>query len=252
MKTTLIGATLNEIEAIQVVLPELDQSCVDEVIIVDGGSTDGTVEYCREFGGKVRLLENCVGGYGAAIMAGVEAATGDIVIEFPPDGNSLAEKIPEVIEEIKKGNDFVIVSRYKDGAKSHDDDFMTSIGNWGFTTLTNFLFGTSYTDVLVGYRAYRKPAIFELGLDSPGLSWVAQEAIRFATHGFKVGEIGGDEPERLGGERKMRIFGTGFEILFLIFREYRHMRKQKKLRQIPLQEEAKKAIETRHEYLEKH
>lgn len=228
LKTTVIGATLNEIEAIQVVLPELAESSADEVLIVDGGSTDGTVEYCRNFGGKVKILENCVGGYGAAIMAGVKASNGDIIIEFPPDGNSLAEKIPEVVEEIKKGYDFVIVSRYKDGAKSHDDDFMTAIGNWGFTTLTNLLFGTSYTDVLVGYRAYRKSAFFELGLDSPGLSWVAQEAIRFATHGFKVGDIGGDEPERIGGERKMRIFKTGFEILSLIFREYRHMKNQPK------------------------
>lgn len=228
LRTTVIGATLNEIEAIQVVLPELEQSSADEILIVDGGSTDGTVEYCRNFGGKVRLLENCFGGYGAAIMEGVKASTGDIVIEFPPDGNSLAERIPAVVEEIEKGYDFVIVSRYKDGAKSHDDDFMTAIGNWGFTTLTNMMFGTSYTDVLVGYRAYRKSALFELGLDSPGLSWVAQEAIRFATHGFKVGDIGGDEPERIGGERKMRIFKTGFEILSLMFQEYRYMKSEKK------------------------
>lgn len=221
MKTTVIGATLNEIEAIQVVLPELAASPADEVLIVDGGSTDGTVEFCREFGGKVKILENCTGGYGAAIMAGVKAATGDIVIEFPPDGNSLAEKIPEVTAEIEKGYDFVIVSRYKDGAKSHDDDFMTAIGNWGFTTMTNLLFGSSFTDVLVGYRAYRRPALFELELTSPGLSWVAQEAIRFSTHGFKCGEIGGDEPERIGGVRKMKIFKTGFEILFLILREWR-------------------------------
>lgn len=228
MKTTVIGATLNEIEAIQVVLPELAKSGADEVLIVDGGSTDGTVEFCRDFGEPVKILENCVGGYGAAIKAGVQVASGDIVIEFPPDGNSLAEKIPEVVEEIKKGYDFVIVSRYKDGAKSHDDDFMTAIGNWGFTTMTNLLFGTSFTDVLVGYRAYRRPAFFKLGLDSPGLSWVAQEAIRFATHGFKCGEIGGDEPERIGGVRKMRIFKTGFEILFLILREYRYMKSQPK------------------------
>jgi hypothetical protein len=86
----------------------------------------------------------------------VKVARGDIIIEFPPDGNSLPEKIPEVIAAIEKGHDFVIVSRYKDGAKSHDDDFMTAIGNKLFTTLTNVLFRTSYTDVLVGYRAYRK------------------------------------------------------------------------------------------------
>ena len=221
MKTTVIGATLNEIEAIQVVLPELAASPADEVLIVDGGSTDGTIEFCKSFGGKVKILENCVGGYGAAINKGIHAATGDIIIEFPPDGNSLAEKIGPVAAEIEKGYDFVIVSRYKDGAKSHDDDFMTAIGNWGFTTMTNILFGTSYTDTLVGFRAHRKEAFLKLGMDTPGLSWPMQEAIRFHTFGYKCGEIGGDEPERIGGVRKMKIFKTGWEILALVFREWR-------------------------------
>ncbi len=240
MKTTLVGATLNEIEAMRVVLPELAKSGVDEILIVDGGSTDGTVEFCRKAG--VTVLEHGPGGYGSAIKAGVEAATGDIVIEFPPDGNSLAEKIPEVVAEIEKGYDFVVVSRYKDGAKSYDDDFMTAMGNRIFTGMTNLLFGTAYTDLLVGFRAYRRPAFFELdlspdnlqrrstifGLDlnARGCSWPAQESIRFATHGFKVGEIGGDEPDRIGGVRKMKIIKTGFEILFLIFREWRYEKKR--------------------------
>lgn len=227
MKTSLIAATLNEIEAIQVVLPELQEGWVDEIIITDGGSTDGTIEYCQNRG--VKVVKQTGKGYGSAIKQGVEAASGDIIIEFPPDGNSMAQKIPEVVAEIEKnGYDFVIVSRYKDGAKSHDDDFMTGIGNKMFTGLTNKMFGTSYTDTLVGYRAYRKELLPTLELDSEGLSWPLQEAIRFANHGYKVGEIGGDEPERIGGERKMKPFKTGMEILSLIFREYRIMKNDKR------------------------
>ena len=224
MKTTLIAATLNEIEAVQAVLPKIDRSWLDEIIIVDGGSTDGTIEYCRDNGYTVH--ETHGGGYGAAIKSAVNIAQGDIIIEFPPDGNSLPEKIPEVVAEINKGYDFVIVSRYKDGAKSYDDDFMTAIGNWMFTFLTNKMFKTSYTDVLVGYRAYRKELFDKLDLDSQGLSWPLQEAIRFADAGYKVGEIPGDEPKRIGGERKMKIFRTGLEILFLLFREYKIKRRK--------------------------
>ena len=79
---------------------------------------------------------------------------------------------------------------------------MTAIGNKMFTFLTNLMFGTSYTDVLVGYRAYRKELFNTLNLDAEGLSWPLQEAIRFARAGAKVGEIPGDEPKRIGGQRK--------------------------------------------------
>jgi glycosyltransferase involved in cell wall biosynthesis len=224
MKSTLIGCTLNEIDAVQVVLPQLREQPVDEILIVDGGSTDGTVEWCTSHG--FRVIDHRQGGYGSSIRAGVAAAGGDVIIEFPPDGNSLTDRIPALLDEIRKGNDFVIVSRYKGGAKSHDDDFMTAIGNWMFTFMTNQLFGTRYTDVLVGYRGYRKEVFDRIPWDASGLSWPLQSAVRFAqVPGVRISEIGGDEPARIGGQRKMRVFATGWEILKLLFREYRLMKR---------------------------
>jgi len=225
MRTTLIAATLNEIEAVQAVLPQIKKDWVDQIIIADGGSTDGTVEFCEKHGYQV--VRQRGRGYGAAIQNGLEHAVGDLIIEFPPDGNSLAERIPALIAELHKGYDFVIVSRYKDGARSYDDDFMTAIGNRMFTRMANILLGISYTDLLVGFRGYRRNALAALSLDAEGLSFPVQEAIRFACKGYKIGEIPGDEPKRIGGKRKMRIFKTGWEILTLILREYRLMRRQK-------------------------
>lgn len=224
-KATLIGCTLNEIEAVQVVLPELRDYPV-EILVMDGGSTDGTVEWCRENGFRVIHQE---GGYGRAIRAGVEAASHDIIIEFPPDGNSLANRIPALIDKIESGYDFVIVSRYHDGAQSHDDDFMTAIGNRMFTFMTNVLFGTDYSDVLVGYRGYRKEVFESLEWDAMGLSWPLQTAVRFSqVPGVRITDIGGDEPDRIGGVRKMKVFGTGWEILKLMFREYALMKKKQR------------------------
>ncbi len=219
MKTSLIACTLNEITAVQVVLPAIRKEWVDEIIVADGGSTDGTVEWCQSNG--YRVVHDS-GGYGSAIRAGVAAATGEIVIEFPPDGNSLPERIPALVKAIQDGYDFVIVSRYKDGARSYDDDFMTALGNRMFTFLTNLLFGTHYTDVLVGYRGYRREFFQRLSWDADGLSWPLQEAVRMAQlPGIRIGEVPGDEPERIGGQRKMRVFKTGWEILMLMLRERR-------------------------------
>jgi len=217
MKTTLIACTLNEIEAVQIVLPQIKTDWVDEILIVDGGSTDGTVEWCRANGYKV--LAQAGRGYGAGIRQAVDVAAGDVIIEFPPDGNSMASKIQPLLAKVTEGYDLVIVSRYREGARSLDDDFMTGIGNWMFTRLTNLIYGTSYTDVLVGFRAYRKDAFKTLQLDEDGLSFPYQEVIRFARKGYRITEIPGDEPPRIGGQRKMRILGTGLEILGVMIRE---------------------------------
>jgi glycosyltransferase involved in cell wall biosynthesis len=224
LKTTLLAATLNEIETVPITLPMIRKEWVDEILICDGGSTDGTVEWCRRNGYTVLELR---GGYGAALKQAVSMAKGDIIIEYQIDGNSLPETIPVLIDKIAAGYDFVVASRYKDGAKSYDDDALTTIGNWGFTTFTNLLFSTSYTDVCMGYRAYRKSAFDALKDDMTvtGLSWPIQANVQFARHGFRITEVGSDEPKRVGGERKMKPFKTGWEILMLLLKEFRKRNK---------------------------
>lgn len=218
MKTTVLVPTLNEIDGVKAVLPKIDRKWVDEIIVVDGGSTDGTVEYCEKNGYFVHKQKQK--GYGRAIIEGVNLAKGDIVIDFMADGNSLPETIPLLIEKISEGYDMVVASRYKGPAISDDDDSVTRFGNWMFTTITNVLFGSSYTDVLNGYRAYRKASFLALNMDVRGLSWALQQSARFYTHGFKVTEVPTDEPKRIGGERKMHVLFTGLDISFLILKEY--------------------------------
>ena len=150
----------------------------------------------------------------------MQRAQGDIIIEFTPDVHSLPEAIPQLIKKIEEGYDLVVASRYKESAKSLDDDWLTAIGNKMFTTIANILFRAQFTDILVGYRAYRKNVGQTLGLDAIGLSWPCQTSLRFEWKGFKVTEIPADEPPRIGGVRKMRPFKTGMEIVRVILREY--------------------------------
>lgn len=218
LKTTLLVPTLNEIEAVTVVIPQIRKDWADEFICVDGGSTDGTVEFMRAQGFHVHRQSKR--GFGSGMLEGMHLAKGEIVVEFMPDGNSLPADIPRIIAKINEGYDLAIGSRYGEGAKSDDDDWLTAIGNWLFTTVVNLLFWTRYTDVLTGFRAYRRSRMIPLAMDTPGLSWPCQSCIRAARAGLRVVDIPANEPPRIGGQRKMGPFKTGMEISLLILREF--------------------------------
>ncbi len=218
MKIALIALTINEVAALPQVLPKLNRNIIHEIIVVDLNSTDGTVEYCIENGYRVHHQQSR--GYGAGCMEILAITDADVIIEFPPDGSSMPEKIPDLLAKINEGYDFVIASRYKDGAKSYDDDIITCFGNWFFTKLVNILFHTHYTDALVGFKAYRRSAFDQIHPTAKGLSWSVQLPIQFAKAGVRITEIGADEPARIGGIRKMRPFRTGLEVLWVIIKEF--------------------------------
>ena len=110
MSTSLIITTLNEIDGINKILPEIKKEWVDEIIIVDGGSTDGTVEKAREMGFKV--IKQKIPGHGGALLTGIEESTGDKIIIFGSDGSNETSEIPQLVEKGLEGFDQVIISRF--------------------------------------------------------------------------------------------------------------------------------------------
>ena len=105
------------------------------------------------------------------------------------------------------------------GVASDDDDFITGIGNWLFTTLFNILFRQKTTDYLVMYRAFHKELVQELGISHQSISWQSQLMCRAAKSNKKIGEIPGDEPARIGGVRKMKPFHNGLAELRMLASE---------------------------------
>ena len=218
MKTTLFIPTFNEFEGAKLIMPRINRDWVDEIIVVDGGSTDGTIEYFEECG--VPVVRQRSRGVCGAYWECFEVATGDVIIPFSPDNNSIPELIPKLIKEMKKGHDMVIASRYLPGAKSEDDDLVTAFGNWLFTKFVNVLFRGKYTDSLVMFRAFRKDLIELIKHDSrkiPVFEYLL--CIRCARNKKSVVEIPGDEPKRIGSVRKMKPLYNGTTLLWVLFKE---------------------------------
>lgn len=229
MKTTLIVLCLNEINGMKAIMPRIQKNWCDQIIILDGGSTDGTIEYAKEQGYFVHLQQRS--GIRHAYCEVLPYIEGDIVITFSPDGNSIPELIPDLIDKMSEGYDMVIASRYLGNAKSYDDDIVTAFGNWLFTKTVNLLHGGSYTDVMVIYRAYKTKIIYDLGLNKDEafqlpeklfqtkVSWEPLLSVRAAKKKLKVTEIPGDEPPRIGGERKLQVLKWGAAYYFQFIRE---------------------------------
>lgn len=218
MKTTLVIPTFNEIDGMRVIMPKIKKEWVDQILIVDGGSTDGTIEYAKK--NNYEIMVQKTKGIGNGYREALPLIKGDIIITFSPDGNSVPEVIPQLVNKIKEGYDLVIASRYFQGAKSEDDDIFTKTGNKIFTSTINLLFRGKYTDTLVIFRAYKKKLIEELKIDAPHLTFEEQLSIRAAQKKLKIAEIPGDEPKRIGGERKIKVLHTGYTLFLEIFKNF--------------------------------
>jgi glycosyltransferase involved in cell wall biosynthesis len=230
MKTTLLVMTLNEIDGMKAIMPQVQRDWVDQIIVVDGGSKDGTIEWSREQGYEVYVQKQR--GFRHAYEEVLPLVKGDVLLTFSPDGNSVPELIPDILQKMREGYDMVIASRYLGPAKSEDDDPITAFGNWLFTKTINVLHGGHYTDAMVIYRAYKKQMVYDLELLDEGayrtpeklfftkISWEPLLSVRAAIRKLKIAEIPGDEPARIGGERKLQIIRWGAAYYFQFIRDW--------------------------------
>lgn len=229
MKITLCVMTLNEIDSMKIIMPQVDTSLFDQVLVIDGGSTDGTIAWSKQHGYEVYVQKQR--GLRQAYLEALPHIRGDVMITFSPDGNSVAAELPKLVDKLKNGYDMVIVSRYLGNAKSEDDSIVTRFGNWMFTTMINVLHGGKYTDAMVIYRGYKKDLFKKLKLTEDKAFRVPEKlfftkvsvepllSLRAARAKLKVTEIPGDEPKRIGGERKLQIIRWGLAFLYQVIME---------------------------------
>lgn len=221
---TLVILTLNEIDGVTQVVPKLPLHAVDEILVVDGGSTDGTLEFFEARG--IRVVRQERRGRGEAFRLAAQHARNDWLVFFSPDGNEDPDDIPRLVEGLAAGYDMVIASRFMPGARSEDDDkFLFASRRWGnllFTWLANVLCGRGgwISDTINGYRAVTRAAFLRLAPDAHGYAIEFQMSIRALQLGLRVLEIPTQESPRIGrGVSKLNAIPVGFRFLGVLARE---------------------------------
>lgn len=215
---SVVIPTLNEEKNLPYVLPKIP-SWIDEVVLVDGHSTDNTVNVARRLYPSIRVVIQKKRGKGAALQRGFEAATGDIVVMLDADGSTDPAEIPLFVAPLLAGADFVKGSRFLQGGGTADMELYRRFGNWGFVQLVRLLFGGRYSDLCYGYNAFWRRVLPELNLNGNGFEIETMMNIRALQARLKIAEVPSFEYERIHGTSNLNTISDGWRVLKTIFKE---------------------------------
>jgi len=213
---TVIICTLNEEQNLPYVLPKIPE-WVDEILLVDGHSTDRTVEVAGELKPDIKVLYQPGAGKGDALKYGIEQANGDIIVTLDADGTTDPEEMPKFIEPLLNGCDFTKGSRFLNSQPSMP--LHRRFGNWVLVTAANLLYGARYTDICSGYNAFWKRAIEKISLSSDGFQMEQEMNVKIKKAGLRVIEVPCQDRGRLGGTSKTQDLRQGLIDLIIIIRE---------------------------------
>jgi glycosyltransferase involved in cell wall biosynthesis len=215
---TAVIPTLNEAENLPHVFERLPNG-INELIVVDGHSTDGTLQVTRSLRPDARLVLQDRRGKGNALACGFAAARGDIIVTLDADGSTDPGEIPSFIAPLVRGADFVKGSRYMNGGGSTDITRMRSVGNRALGMGVNLLFGTSYTDLCYGYNAFWRRCLPHLYVTCDGFEVETVINVRAAKAGLNVAEVPSFEFDRIAGVSNLNAWRDGRRVLKAIMRE---------------------------------
>jgi len=211
---SLIHATLDQIPLKNI----SNRRMICEVVVVDNASEDQTGEIARKWGATVVLEKNR--GYGNAYLRGYSEARGDIIVMFDADGTYPVENSLRLVQPLLNGEaDIVIGSRLRGKILPGAMPFVHKIGNRILTLILNLLFGLRISDAHSGFRAFRRKAILELGLQSPGMEFASELIIKSAEKGLRITEIPITYRPRIGSPPKLHTLRDGWRHLIFMLKE---------------------------------
>ncbi len=218
MSVSVVIPTLNEAANLPHVFERLPQG-LNEVIVIDGHSVDGTVEVARRLRPDVRIVLQEGKGKGDALACGFAACTSDVIVMIDADGSTDPAEIPRFVDAVIEGADFVKGSRMMAEGGSADLTPIRRMGNRMLSFVVNTLYGTKYSDLCYGYNAFRRACLEHLIVDCPGFEVETLINIRVAKLGLRVAEVPSYEGKRIHGTSNLHPVRDGLRILNVILRE---------------------------------
>jgi glycosyltransferase involved in cell wall biosynthesis len=214
---TALVFTLNEEQNLPYILPDIPD-WIDEILLIDGHSTDNTVQVAKELCPRIRIAYQPGRGKGDAMKFGFKQAKGDILITLDADGATDPKEIEKFVEPLLKGYDFAkgtrLLVRSEWGGRWH-----RFVANKSFVYLTNLLYGSEFTDLCAGYNAFWKTAIEKIQFSDNGYENEPLMYIRATKAGLKIIEVPFRDNGRFYGYTKEPAIRAGWTTIKTIFKE---------------------------------
>jgi glycosyltransferase involved in cell wall biosynthesis len=215
---SVVIPTKNEEENLPYVFGRMPPG-VAEVVLVDGHSTDRTVEVALGLWPELRVIMQAGRGKGNALASGFAAATGDIIVMLDADGSTDPAEIPRFVAALLDGADFAKGTRFVTGGGSEDITVIRRIGNRMLSGLVNAMWSVDFSDLCYGYNAFWRRVLSDVSPDCNGFEVETYINIRAAKSALRIVEVPSFEATRLSGASALHARKDGMRVLRTIVAE---------------------------------
>jgi glycosyltransferase involved in cell wall biosynthesis len=212
--------TLNEAENLRLLLPVIPD-WIHEIIVVDGRSTDHTIEVVESFAQqrRLQLVLETRKGKGAALRAGFAAAVGEVIVAIDADCSMHPCEILLLVAALTAGADFAKGSRFIQGGGTADMSWFRALGNWGLTQIVNVLYRGSFTDLCYGYFAFWRRCLPVIDPTCDGFEVETFIKLQAMKARLRIAEVPSFETLRIHGMSNLHAVPDGIRVLRTILQE---------------------------------